>query len=143
MVGQALDLACLFPDRQSFGEPPAEDELVTHFIVPFLRALGWPPECIAVKWRWIDTAVFAILPRTAENCKFIIEAKRLGAGVEGALVQAKGYVQSLGVPCDVIVSDGLRYRMFSGNDGFAPVAYANLTRLKQPAVELFRRMRKP
>jgi hypothetical protein len=32
--------------------------------VPFLRALGWPPERIAVKWRYIDVAVFRSLPRT-------------------------------------------------------------------------------
>ena len=30
-------------------------------------------------------AVFKSLPRTPENCRLIIEAKRLGAGVEGAL----------------------------------------------------------
>lgn len=143
IVSQALDLASLYSDRQSFGEPPSEDELVAHFVVPFLRASGWPPECIAVKWRWIDAAVFASLPRTPENCVLVVEAKRLGAGVEGALEQAKGYVQSLGVPCNVVVTDGFRYRMFSCEDGFAPVAYANLSRLKQPAVELFRRMTKP
>ena len=50
---------------QSFGEPPSEDELIVHFVVPFLRALGWPPERIAVKWRYVDVAVFRALPRIA------------------------------------------------------------------------------
>jgi hypothetical protein len=111
--------------------------------VPFLRALGWPPERIAIKWRYIDVAVFRALPRTPENCHFVIEAKRLGAGVEGALYQAKGYVNALGVTRDAIVTDGIRYRMYAGERGFAPVAYANLARLKQPAADLFARMQRP
>ncbi len=140
IVAQAQDLAGLFWDRQNFGDHPTEDELVAHFVVPLLRALGWPPERIAVKWRYIDVAVFAALPRTPENCRFVIEAKRLGAGVEGALEQAKGYVESLGVPRDIIVTDGIRYRMYASDRAFEPVAYANLIRLKKSATNLFDRM---
>ena len=142
IVAQAQDLAGLFWDRQNFGDHPTEDELVAHFVVPFLRALGWPPERIAVKWRYIDVAVFAALPRTPENCRFVIEAKRLGAGVESALEQAKGYVKSLGVPRDVIVTDGIRYRMYASERAFEPLAYANLIRLKQSAAGLFDRMKR-
>ena len=43
---------------------------------------------------------------------------------------------------DVIVTDGIRYRMYSGERGFEPVAYANLARLKQPAADLFARMQR-
>ena len=143
IVAKAQDLARPFWDRQSFGDHPTEDELVAHFVVPFLRSLGWPPEWIGVKWRHIDVAVFMSLPRTPKNCRFVIEAKRLGAGVEGALKQAKRYVESIGVLRDVIVTDGIRYRMYSCETGFAPVAYANLIRLKQSAGDLFDRMRKP
>ncbi len=143
IVAQAQDLFGLYWDRQNFGDHPTEDELVAHFVIPFLRALGWPLERIAVKWRWIDVAVFTALSRTPENCRFVIEAKRLGAGVESALEQAKGYVESLGVPRDIIVTDGIRYRMYSCENGFAPVAYANLIRLKRSAIDLFDRMKKP
>ena len=143
IVAQAADLVPLLQDDQAFGEHPSEDELIVHFVVPFLRALGWPPERIAVQWRRIDVAVFRALPRTPENCHLVIEAKRLGAGVEGALDQAKGYVEALGLSRDVIVTDGIRYRMYAGERGFAPVAYANLARLKQPAADLFARMRRP
>jgi hypothetical protein len=104
IVAQVADLVPLYWHAQSFGEPPSEDELIAHFIVPFLRALGWPPEQIAVKWRHV--AVFGALPRAPENCHLVIEAKRLGAGVEGALQQAKGYVEALGISRDVIVTDG-------------------------------------
>lgn len=143
IVAQAADLVPLLWDREAFGEHPCEDEMIAHFVVPFLRALGWPPEWIAVKWRYIDVAVFRALPRTPENCHFIIEAKQLGAGVEGALDQAKGYVEVLGVPRDVIVTDGIRYRMYAGERSFEPVAYANLAHLKQPAADLFARLQRP
>ena len=143
IVAQTRDLVSPYWDRERFGDHPAEDEMVAHFVVPFLRALGWPPERIAVKWRHIDVAVFRALPRTPENCHLVIEAKRLGAGVEGALDQAKGYVEALGVLRDVVVTDGIRYRMYAGDRAFEPVAYANLARLKQPAAALFARMQRP
>jgi hypothetical protein len=143
IVGQARDLVPLLQDRQAFGEVPSEDEMIAHFVVPFLRALGWPPEWIAIQWRRIDVAVFRALPRTPENCHLVIEAKRFGAGVEGALEQAKWYVEGLGVPRDVIVTDGIRYRMYAGERGFEPVAYANLARLKRPAAGLFARLQRP
>jgi len=143
IVARAQDLVPLYRNRERFGDYPTEDELVAHFVIPFLRALGWPSEQIAVKWRYIDVTVFAALPRTPENCRFVIEAKRLGAGVGGALEQAKGYVESLGVPRDVVVTDGIRYRMYASEQAFEPVAYANLIRLKRSAVEIFDRLARP
>ena len=143
IVAQVHDLSNLYWDRDDFGERPMEDEMVAHYVVPFLRALGWPPERIAVKWRNIDVCVFSVLPRIPEHCHYLIEAKRLGAGVEGALAQATGYVAVLGVPCDVVVTDGIRYRIYEADKNFAPVAYANLARLKQSSLELFARMRRP
>lgn len=142
LVGQAHDLSFLYWDRQGFGGYPSEDEMVAHFIVPFFRALGWPPERIAIKWRYIDVSVFDKLPRVPESCRFVIEAKRLGAGVEGALEQAKGYVEALGVHRDVVVTDGIRYRMYSCEKHFAPLAYANLIRLKKSATDLFSRLKR-
>jgi hypothetical protein len=143
LVAQAADLLPLMQDERRFGELPSEDELIVHFVVPLLRALGWPPERIAVKWRYVDVAVFRSLPRTPETCQFVIEAKRLGLGVEGALEQAQGYVVALGATCDAIVTDGIRYRMYDGARAFCPLAYANLARLKQPAVDLFTHMQRP
>ncbi len=143
VVAEAKDLVPIYADQQAWGAYPAEDELIAHLVVPFLRALGWPPERVAVKWRNIDVTVFSALPRVPDNSLFVIEAKRLGAGVEGALEQAKGYVEGLGVLRDVIVTDGVRYRMYSGERGYEHIAYANLIRLKRSAVELFDRMRRP
>lgn|SRR5512136_389651 len=143
IVAQAQDLAGLFWDRQKFGDPPSEDELVAHFVMPLLRALGWPPERIAIKWRYIDVALFDKLPRVPANCRFVIEAKRLGAGVESALEQAKGYVESLGVHRNVIVTDGIRYRIYASERAYEPIAYANLIRLKRSAFNLFTLLKRP
>lgn len=143
IVAQAADLLPLYLDSSAFGdESPSEDELIVHFVVPFLKALGWPPECIGVKWRYIDVALFRKLPRIPANCQFVIEAKGLGAGVEGALDQARGYVEMLDILCDVIVTDGIRYRLYDGCHEFEPVAYANLARLKQSAADLFTRLQR-
>lgn len=143
LVAQTHDLAGLYWDRRAFGDHPAEDEMIVHFVVPLLQALGWPVELIAVKWRFIDVSVFRALPRIAETCHLVIEAKRLGQGVEGALEQALGYVYTLGKPVDVVVTDGIRYRLYAADRSFAPVAYANLARLKQPSLDLFERLRRP
>ncbi len=143
VVAEVQDLYPLLWDRERFGEHPAEDELVGHFALPLLRALGWPPERIAVKWRYIDIALFRKLPRIPANCHLVLEAKRLGAGVEGALKQAQDYVQSLEVPLDIVVTDGVRYRMYAAALGYAPVAYANLVRLKCSALDLFNRIKRP
>jgi len=148
IVAEAHDLvSLLYTDRQRFGDDPSENELVAHFVVPFLRAHGWPPEQIAVEWKRIDVAVFKDLPRIPEKCQFIIEAKYFGAGVEGALDQAIGYAKILGMPLDVIVTDGLRYRMYSCSNDFKndymPVAYANMARLKKSATGLFSKIKRP
>lgn len=143
IVARVNDLSGLYLDAESFGERPTEDEMVAHYVVPFLCAMGWPVERIAVKWRNIDVCVFSGLPRVPDSCHLVIEAKRLGAGVEGALNQAIRYVSTLSLSSDVIVTDGIRYRMYEARRDFAPIAYANLARLKQSSLELFERMRRP
>jgi hypothetical protein len=63
VVAQAAGLLPLLQDRQAFGDPPSEDELIAHFVVPFVRALNRVPERIAVQWRHIDVAAFHIIGR--------------------------------------------------------------------------------
>jgi hypothetical protein len=143
VLAEVHDLLPLFADRERFGDQPLEDELVAHFVVRFLRALGWPPERIAIKWRHVDVCLFDALPRAPSSVRYIVEAKRLGAGVEGALAQARGYLEALGIVRDVVVTDGVRYRMYAGDRDFEPIAYANLARLKVSAAALFARMKRP
>jgi hypothetical protein len=142
VVHLAQDLgANLYWDRQKFGDPPSEHEIVSHLVVPFLCALGWRQEQIAVEWRRIDVALFRTLPRVPENCHLVVEAKTLGAGVEGALEQGKGYAGVCGNVADVLVTDGVRYRLYSCAKGYQEIGYANLTRLKARALELFERLK--
>lgn len=139
LIAQVHDLAGLYWEKEKFGSLPTED------VVPFLCKLGWPVENIAIKWRHLDVTVFRALPRRPENCHFIIEAKRLGSGsgVEGALEHAKDYLRDLGIERDIVVTDGIRYRMYEGSNNFANLAYANLDRLKVSANNLFARMKRP
>ena len=141
IVAQVQDLLDLYWNLEAFGERPTEDEMIVHNVVPFLRALGWPIERIAVKWRNIDLCLFSNIRRIPEHCCYLVEVKRLGVGIEGALGQAIRYVAALGVQRDVVVTDGIRYRMYEASKDFAPVAYANLARLKRSSLELFERMR--
>jgi hypothetical protein len=60
--------------------------------------------------------------------------------VEGALEQAKGYLRDLSIEREIVVTDGIRYRMYEGSNNFAHIAYANLDRLKVSASALFARM---
>jgi hypothetical protein len=143
VLGEVQDLLPLMWDRAKFGEHPTEDELVAHFVLPLLRALGWRTEQLAVEWRDIDVTLFRQLPRIPTNCHLLIEAKRLGAGVEGALAQAKRYATLLGQPLDVVVTDGVRYRLYAHAQDYLPVAYANLTRLKRSSLDLFTRLARP
>ena len=143
IVFQTADLVPLYQDFKQFGNDPTEDEMVAHFVVPFLKRLGWPPELIGVKWRYVDVALFRSLPRTPANCFLIIEAKRLRIGVEAALGQAQRYLKDLQIRRDVVVTDGIRYRLYSHEKDFEGVAYANLHRLKEPATNLFARLGRP
>lgn len=138
VVGLAHDFS-----QQPFGERVSEDEMIVHLIAPLLRALGWLPEQIAVKWRYVDVALFPQLPRKPENCALIVEAKYPGVGAEGALGQAKRYAQELNIQRDILVSDGFRYRLYAVDQDYQPVAYANLIRLKRSSLDLFRRLKRP
>ena len=91
----------------------------------------------------LKKAVFASLPRTPDACRFVIEAKRLGSGLEGARQQAREYVAQLGEERNVVVTDGFRYRAFSCDQDYEPVAYANLVHLKESAPKLFAFLRRP
>lgn len=140
VVGGAGDLLRYWEDDYP-NNMPSEDEAVAHLIVPFLKALGWPVESIAIKWRNIDIALFDPPPRKPANCRLVVEAKCPGTGLEGALGQAKRYVRKLGLLSDILATDGIRYRLFSAERSYEQTAYANFTRLKDSAHALFDALR--
>jgi len=142
VIASAKDIVPLYWTPSKFGELPTEDELVAHFTIPLLKLLGWPSELIAIKWRYVDISLFNSLPRCPENCSFIIEAKRFDTGFGAALKQARGYLKALGISRNVLITDGIRYRLYAHEKGFAPVAYANLARPKKSASVLFENIKK-
>ena len=148
LIGEVHDLLGLYWGADYPNSLPAEDETVAHVVVPFLKAIGWRSEHIAIKWRDIDVALLDPPQREPGNVRFVIEAKRLGYGLEGALDQAKGYVTKLDVPPEtvhIIVTDGIRYRLYVAGPegGYSQAAYANFERLKLGAAALFGRLTYP
>jgi len=141
-VASIQDLGALYRDRDTIGKTPSEAEIVAHCVVPFLDALGWHRFHIAVEWNNIDVAVFSALPRVAENCYFVVEAKAFNEGIEAACSQAKNYLDQLGIHRDLVVTDGFRYKIYAANNIIEPIAYANLWDPKQSALVLFNKMRR-
>jgi len=140
LIGLAQDWSRMMWREQSFGVPPSEDEMLVHFVVPLFRSMGWPQELLAVQWNHVDLAVFRSLPRVPQNCCLVVEAKRLGVGAESALKQAVDYSNGLHNDCDVLLTDGFRYRLYGATEDFRPVAYANLLALKASAASLLERL---
>jgi hypothetical protein len=141
-IASIQDLGAFYRDREALPKPPSEAEIVAHCVVAFLEALGWRRFHIAVEWNNVDVAVFSDLPRVAENCRFVVEAKAFNEGIESASAQAKNYLDQLGIHRDLVVTDGFRYKMYAASDIARPVAYANLWEPKQSALALFDRMRR-
>ena len=113
---------------------PSEHETVAYLVVPLLRALGWPPQRLAVEWNRIDVALFDRLPRKDESIRGVVEAKKLDDACLTALHQARGYVRPEYNSCDrVILTDGIRYGVYvSGGDiDFKLHGYLNLLRLRR------------
>ena len=117
------------------GPSPSEHETVSHLVVPLLRILGWTPQRMALEWKRIDIALFSRMPRKDEHLSVIVEAKKVGnACLSWAVLQAQGYASTL-TNCDcqsLVVTDGLRYGIFTRSEGkeFSRYAYLNLTRLR-------------
>ena len=112
------------------GKGISEHETTSYLVIPLLRALGWTPQRMAVEWHKIDIALFSSLPREPKSLSVVLEAKRLWS----ALGQAQSYARH-GENCNrIIVTDGLRYEVFSKKESGEfrryPDAYLNLTRLR-------------
>ena len=111
---------------------PKEHEVVTHMILPFLLALGWSEQLLAVEWNRIDLAAFSRTPTTAENCSLVCEAKTLRHGLQNILKQAKGYVKKnrLKNCTKILATDGIRLYLYkmkqSGNWDEKAVGYLNV-----------------
>jgi len=111
---------------------PSEHETVAYLVVPLLRALGWTPQRMAVEWNYVDVALFERLPRSDETLRVVVEAKKMNNSCLSAMSQAMSYSDGKAACHRLIVTDGLRYGVYTRNklEAFRLYAYMNLTRLR-------------
>lgn len=111
---------------------PSEYETVAYLVIPLLRSLGWTPQKMAVEWNRIDVALFAELPREKGNLTVVVEVKKLNNSCLMAKSQVQDYVLDKKHCNRLIVTDGLRYGVYSKNEheDFYLDAYVNLTKLQ-------------
>jgi hypothetical protein len=109
---------------------PSEHETVAYLVVPLLRALGWSPQRMAVEWNYVDVALFDRLPREDGTLRVVVEAKKMDNSCLTAMSQAMLYVQDRTSCHRLVVTDGLRYGVYTriGAEPFQLHAYLNLTR---------------
>ena len=115
------------------GTLPSEHETVCHLIVPLLRILGWAPQRMALEWSNIDIALFSRMPREDGHLSVVVEAKRVGnACLSWAVSQAQNYASKYPNCRRIVVTDGLRYGIFTRNKNkkISLYAYLNLTRFR-------------
>ena len=124
------------PDGAGIQRPdtlPSEHETVTYLVVPLLRALGWTPQKMAVEWKHVDVALFSQLPRGDKSLRVVVEAKKMDNSCLSAKSQAMAYADGKPDCHRLIVTDGLRYGVFTRHEEetFKLYAYLNLTNLKR------------
>ncbi|KVH13886.1 MULTISPECIES: hypothetical protein [Burkholderia] len=114
------------------SQKPSEHETVAYLVVPLLRALGWTPQRMAIEWNRVDLALFERLPRRDENLCAVVEAKKMDDSCLSAMSQALNYAQSRTNCHRLVVTDGLRYGVYTrpGKGVFRLFAYFNLLRLR-------------
>lgn len=119
-------------DSWVWGTSPSEHETVCHLVVPLLRILGWTPQRMALEWSNIDIALFSRMPRKDKHLSVVVEAKRVRDACLSAVWQAEDYASKYPNCRRLVVTDGLRYGIFTmgKNKEFSLYAYLNLLRLR-------------
>lgn len=112
---------------------PSEHETVAYLVVPLLRALGWTPQKMAVEWNYVDVALFGHLPRSDDTLHAVVEAKKMDKSCLSAISQAMNYARDKAFCNRLILTDGLRYGVFTrtSNQSFKLHAYLNIARLQR------------
>ena len=111
----------------SHSSDVGEHEIRTFLIVPLLISMGWAEQKIKIEWNNIDVTLFDAPYSKQSNPLLIIESKRLWAGLQYAPEQAMSYAQSYPTCKQLIVSDGIRYKLFHRTgDEWSYAAYMNL-----------------
>ena len=111
----------------SHGQDVGEHEIRTFLIVPLLTSLGWAEQRIKIEWRRVDVALFD-KPYSQDSKPLVfLESKRLWDGLRFASDQASGYAQAYSACTRLVVSDGIRYKLYRREgDDWPYAAYMNL-----------------
>lgn len=125
-------LAKWYEEHGEKSKRPKEHEVVAHMILPFLLALGWSEQLLAVEWKKIDLAAFLGTPTTGEKCCLVCEAKPLEHGLQDTFAQATSYVgrHKLNNCRRILLTDGIRLYLYqrkeNGDWDDMPVGYLNV-----------------
>jgi type I site-specific restriction endonuclease len=90
-----------------------EHEARTFLVVPLIEALGWDEKRVRIEWERKDAVLFDGPYSKKSKPLILIESKRLGHGLGDAPDQAVKYAES-NLTCDrLVVTDGIRYNLFT------------------------------
>ena len=134
--GQAKDVKGAFNRVRKLGAwysekeaDVSEYETRTFLIVPLILALGWPEQRLKLEWRDLDMALFEKNYTDGASPMMILESKRLDYPLMGAEEQAKQYSIKFPYCNKLVVSNGIRYLLFSKERSeWKPKAYLDLLR---------------
>jgi len=121
-----------YEEQGEKSKRPTEHEVVAHMILPFLLALGWSEQLLAVEWCKIDLAAFHRTPTIPGNCCLICEAKGLGHGLQESFPQATNYALRLKLDnCKrIVLTDGIRIYLYEKSTksqwSETPISYLNI-----------------
>jgi hypothetical protein len=124
-------------ESEGGGRYPTEHEVVSHMVLPFLLALGWSHQQIAVEWNKVDIALFGRTPTDEKNCRIVIEVKGLGKEIAHVLEQPLGYVENLKLTNvdKIVVTDGKDFYIYEKNQNGTfnqeCSGYLNVSRLQE------------
>ncbi len=132
-IGELTRIAKWYQRSVGKAGMPSEHETVAYLVVPLLRALGWTPQRMAVEWNRVDVALFERLPRGDDTLQVVVEVKKMDNSCLSAASQADSYAQGKLACKRLIVTDGLRYGIYTRNGAgsFSLYAYMNLARLRK------------
>jgi hypothetical protein len=90
-----------------------EHETRTFLIVPLIKSLGWIEQNVKIELDHMDVVLFNGPYSKKNKPVVIIESKRLWHGLGGASDQAEKYAKKHPTCDRLVVSDGIRYKLYT------------------------------
>lgn len=109
-----------------------EHEARTFLVVPLIKSLGWDEKQVRIEWERKDAVLFDSPYSKKSKPLILIESKRLGHGMGGAPDQAVKYAES-NPTCDrLVVTDGIRYKLFTKLTRFGGWSFSHYLNICSP-----------